>query len=343
MVNISSLQSFLSANFLGFNWLDVSILVIVGFYAFEGYKVGFILAFLDFASFILSFVVAITGYSFLAKVLVNIFALPIGFANAIGFFVVALLVEIIVNILFRQFVYKHLIPLPGKSRLFDRFRRMDHVLGIVPGSISAVVLIAFLLTLVVTLPSSPLLKLLVTNSRFGSFLIGNTAAFEGQLNEVFGGAFHETMNFLTVEPKSNETIKLHFTVANGTVDEQAEVQMLRMVNKERQSRGIPALQTDPQLIAVARAHAQDMFSRGYFSHYTPTGLSPFDRMQQAGISYTSAGENLALAPNVELAMQGLMNSPGHKANILSPSFHKVGIGVIDGGIYGEMFSQEFTN
>ena len=77
-----------------------------------------------------------------------------------------------------------------------------------------------------------------------------------------------------------------------------------------------------------------MFANGYFSHYDQHNTSPFDRMKSVGISYTSAGENLALAPNVNLAMQGLMNSPGHRANILSTSFHKVGIGVVDGGIRG---------
>ena len=54
-------------------------------------------------------------------------------------------------------------------------------------------------------------------------------------------------------------------------------------------------------------------------------------------------ENLALAPNVDIAHKGLMNSPGHRANILSPSFGRVGIGVIDGGGYGKMFAQEFAD
>ena len=66
-------------------------------------------------------------------------------------------------------------------------------------------------------------------------------------------------------------------------------------------------------------------------------------MTEANIVFTYAGENLALAPSVDLAMKGLMQSPGHKANILSTNFHRVGVGVIDGGIYGEMFCQEFTD
>ena len=66
-------------------------------------------------------------------------------------------------------------------------------------------------------------------------------------------------------------------------------------------------------------------------------------MEKAGISYQAAGENLAYAPNVDVAHTGLMNSEGHRANILSADFGKVGIGVIDGGVYGKMFVQEFTD
>ena len=329
--------------FWGFNWLDVIIVIIIFFYAFEGYQLGFILSFLDFFSFLCSFVAALKWYSFLAKFIVQFLSLPIGFSNAIGFFIVALVVEVAVNMLLHKFVYKRVIPSPGTNKNFDRFRRMDHLLGILPGSISAFILLAFLLTLIVSLPSSPVFKLLVSNSKLGSLLVVNTAVFEGRIDDIFGGALHETMNFLTVEPKSNETITLHFIVKNGTVDEVSEQRMLQMVNTERQKRGLSLLITDPQLTALARAHSKDMFARGYFSHYTLEGLSPFDRMQKAGINYSSAGENLALAPNVDLAMQGLMNSPGHKANILSVSFHKIGVGVIDGGIYGKIFSQEFTN
>jgi uncharacterized protein YkwD len=174
-------------------------------------------------------------------------------------------------------------------------------------------------------------------------LIANTSFFEHRLNDVFGGALNETINFLTVEPKSDETIALHFKVTNGTPDAQAEKQMFRMVNTERVKNGLPPVFFDAKLRALGRAHSQDMLARGYFSHYTPEQLSPFDRMNEANIEFISAGENLALAPSTDLAMQGLMNSPGHRANILNASFGKIGIGVIDGGVYGKMYSQEFTN
>jgi len=86
-----------------------------------------------------------------------------------------------------------------------------------------------------------------------------------------------------------------------------------------------------------------MFARGYFAHDTPEGRSPFDRMKEARVQFLTAGENLALAPTLSIAHQGLMNSPGHRANILRPQFGRVGIGIMDGGMRGLMVSQEFRN
>ncbi len=71
--------------------------------------------------------------------------------------------------------------------------------------------------------------------------------------------------------------------------------------------------------------------------------SPADRLDKQSIPYLIMGENLAYAPTESIAHTGLMNSPGHRANILSPEFGQVGLGVIDAGIYGKMFVQEFTN
>ena len=94
---------------------------------------------------------------------------------------------------------------------------------------------------------------------------------------------------------------------------------------------------------VALAHSADMFQRGYFAHYTPEGKDPFDRMRDAHIRFYLAGENLALAQTLSIAHQGLMNSPGHRENILRPGFGRLGIGILDGGFYGLMISQEFRN
>ena len=94
---------------------------------------------------------------------------------------------------------------------------------------------------------------------------------------------------------------------------------------------------------MARDHSLEMFQLDYFSHNSPTSGSPFDRMHAAGIPFGVAGENLAYAPNVDIAHQGLMNSPGHRANILRPEFGHIGIGVIRSQVQGSMFTQDFTN
>lgn len=342
MVDISSLLSFFNPATYGINLLDIIIVLVVLFYIYEGYTLGFFFASVDLASFILSFIIALKFYPFVAKFLSSSFSVPIGFANAIGFLSLAFLCEVIIGILFRRLM--RFLPKLHPEHVASRiFKKVDHLLGLIPGFVSAFIVLSFLLTVIVSLPSSPLIKNLVNDSRLGAKLVANTSFFERKLNDIFGGALSDTLNFITVKPESDETLNLHFSVEQGTVDPQAEQEMLRLVNIEREKAGLAPVVFDDPLRDVARAHSQDMFKRGYFSHYAPEGTSPFDRMADAGIEFLYAGENLALAPSTPLAMQGLMNSPGHRANILNPNFKKLGIGVIDGGIYGKMYSQEFTD
>lgn len=327
---------------LGLTSLDFIIIAVILFYAYEGFVLGFLLASFDLVSFILSFIIALKGYSFFGSFLANQFKMPQGFANAISFFAIALIAEVILNILFRRGL-KKLHASPPIRDYMQRFQSIDHYAGLIPGTISALIILSFLLTVVISLPSSPYLKQVVTKSTIGSRLITHAASAEKTLNNVFGGALHETLNFLTIEPQSGETLKLNFTVVDPIVDPDSEQEMLAQVNMERRKAGLSAVVVDSNLRTLARAYARDMLQGGYFSHYNALGQSPFERMDAAGITYISAGENLALAPTVDLAMQGLMNSPGHKANILSPSFGHIGVGVMDGGIYGKMFVQEFTD
>ena len=119
--------------------------------------------------------------------------------------------------------------------------------------------------------------------------------------------------------------------------------MLELINAERSAAGLRPLAADPELTQVAEAHSTDMFARGYFAHVTPEGRDPFERMREAQVRFSTAGENLALAPTLQIAHTGLMNSPGHRANILQPEFGRVGIGIMDGGIHGLMVTQDFRN
>lgn len=331
---------FLLIPFSNLNFVDFAIVLVILIYVLEGYAIGFIRGTADFISFIVSFLFGLSFYDVVGTLLVNQFDIPKGFSNAIGFFIGAFICEIMLTLLFRFVV---LPPVVEKSEDFSISKRIEKITGILPGILSAIVLLSFVLTMIVALPISPQLKNAVSTSRLGEPLVSSIQGFDKEINNVFGGAVNDALTFLTVEPKSDEILKLNFQNSNIKVDEVAENEMLDLVNEERKAAGLSEVRFDSSLRDVARAHCSDMFKRGYFSHYTPEGKSPFDRMNEHNISFKFAGENLALAPHTKLAMKGLMNSPGHKANILSKNFGNLGVGVMDGGIYGEMFCQEFTD
>jgi uncharacterized YkwD family protein len=121
-----------------------------------------------------------------------------------------------------------------------------------------------------------------------------------------------------------------------------EEEMLRLLNGERVKKGLNPLKVDMEITKVARLKSQDMIDNSYFSHNSPTYGSPFDMMKQYGVKYIYAGENLAGNPSIANAHESLMNSQGHRENILNSNFTHIGIGVKEGGQYGKMCTQMFV-
>jgi uncharacterized membrane protein required for colicin V production len=173
----------------GLNILDYVIILVFAFYAYEGYALGFLLATADLISFILSFVIALKGYSVVGGFLSSTFSIPQGFANAIGFFVIALVSEITLNILLRRGV-RFLPKLAVSDRAKEILASLNKAGGILPGIISAIVIVSFIFTVIISLPTSPFLKSSITESMIGSRLITQTASLEKTLNNVFGGALY---------------------------------------------------------------------------------------------------------------------------------------------------------
>ncbi len=110
-----------------------------------------------------------------------------------------------------------------------------------------------------------------------------------------------------------------------------EREMVEYVNQERTKAGLAPLKVDLDLARVARIKSQDMVDNGYFDHNSPTYGSPFEMMRSFGISYRAAGENIAKNRSVIGAHTALMNSEGHRANILNPNFTHIGIGIVKNG------------
>ena len=118
-----------------------------------------------------------------------------------------------------------------------------------------------------------------------------------------------------------------------------EQEVVRLVNAERAKYGLPALTEDWELSRVARYKSQDMHENRYFAHNSPTYGTPFQMIRAFGLSYRAAGENIAMGYQTPAAVvAGWMNSEGHRANILSSSYTKIGVGYVADGHY---WTQQF--
>ncbi|SEB44881.1 CAP domain-containing protein [Paenibacillus sp. GP183] len=138
-------------------------------------------------------------------------------------------------------------------------------------------------------------------------------------------------------PKSTGSTTPKSTGSTISVSSYAN-QVVSLVNKERANAGLSALSSDSALSSMALAKAKDMYNNNYFSHTSPTYGSPFAMMTAFGIKYSYAGENIAMGQRTpQEVMTAWMNSAGHRQNILSPNFAKIGV-----AYYNGEWVQEFT-
>ncbi|HLS23875.1 MAG TPA: CAP domain-containing protein [Pseudogracilibacillus sp.] len=118
-----------------------------------------------------------------------------------------------------------------------------------------------------------------------------------------------------------------------------ERRMFDLTNEERVKHGLKPFELELEVSRVAREKSNDMAQNRYFDHNSPVYGSPFDMMRAFGITYRTAGENIAMGQrSPEEVVQAWMNSPGHRANILNPNFTHLGVGFVDNGYY---WTQQF--
>lgn len=318
-----------------FNVIDIVLVLIVLVSALNGWRRGFTLGLLDLLGWIVSLVAGLLFYQQVAQWLgphVDLWSEV--WDQPLAFVLVAAVAGAAVHVLASAFIH-----VPKNTRE----RRVNELLGLLPGLANGLVTAAIVAALLLALPINEGLRERTRESALANRLSVYTESLEGLLRPVFGKAIAQTLNLLTIRPDSDERVTLPYTVASLEPRFDLEAEMLRLINEERVAAGLAALAPDLELSLVARRHSTDMFTRGYFAHDTPEGRDPFDRMRAANVSFQTAGENLALAQTVQIAHRGLMNSPGHRANILRPEFGRVGIGIMDGGMYGLMATQNFRN
>lgn len=304
------------------NLIDVLLILIVALAMWSGWSKGFILGITDLAVWLGSLLLGFLFYDNTA-VLVQKVAPSLGvWTLPLAFVFTLILARILLALLMYRFI--------RRSPSLAATSTANHVFGVIPGAVTGAIYAAVAAALLLSIPMWSGLSKEARESRIANRLGMQVAWLDEKFSPIFGEAAKETAVRMKIRPdeETEETVALHFTVDNPNVRPDLEAQMLQLVNQERTKRGLQPVKADPELSQVARAHSTDMFARGYFSHYTPERKDPFDRMKSAGVKFLAAGENLALGRTLKICHEGLMNSPGHRANILNGSFGRLGIGIM---------------
>lgn len=113
-----------------------------------------------------------------------------------------------------------------------------------------------------------------------------------------------------------------------------EAEVIRLVNEIRVQNGLKELSANWELSRIARYKSEDMVSNRYFSHTSPVYGTPFQMIRSFGLSYKTAGENIAYGYKTPAAVVNTwMNSSGHRANILNAGYTQIGVGYSPNGHY----------
>jgi uncharacterized protein YkwD len=320
---------------LAFSPVDAAVIVLIAVAVWFGYRAGFIATMYSLASWILAVAAALAFAGPGTNVVQVLSNLPQPLAATIGFVVTILVVEAVFSAA-GHFAIRPIVALVRQGPLSVA----DRILGTLPAAIRSALIVAVTILAIEATPVSSEVTAAVETSRTGRIVNAEVAAFQPQI-ETFTGQLGGSP-LLVTRIGEDQTERLDLPDGIEVIpDPIAERQLFELVNEERTQRGFGALSWDDRLVPVARAHSEEMFKLKYFSHDSPVAGSPFDRLRAAGITYSRAGENLAYAQSVSVSHRALMNSPGHRENILRPEFTRIAIGVMNAGIYGRMATQLF--
>jgi uncharacterized protein YkwD len=326
------------------NWLDVLVLALLVVSAIDGMRRGLLLGVLDLLA-----AAAAVGIALLLERPVGdwLAAEGPGVAPTLAHVGAFLAVLVAVQFAIAATLGRLFVAIVGAISVTP-LGWLDRVGGLAPGFLRGLIVITLFLLPFALVAWVPAISQGIQQSTVATRLVASALEVMPVVEARLGQDLQGGLTGLVVAPpeaegESSRPLPLGPPAGELTPDPAAEQRMLELANSERARAGLQPLVADQRLRDVARAHSLEMFQRDYFAHDSPSEGSPFDRMHVAAITFDVAGENLAYAPNVELAHQGLMNSPGHRANILRPEFGRVGIGVIRSPAQGSMFTQDFAN
>ena len=315
------------------NIVDVILIAVIGFSIYTGWKKGFIEAAFELTIWLGSFLLAFFLSAFMLRLflLLNVSAIwvrPV-------FFIIFL-------ISFSQLISNLGDRLNRKTSEEMHFHWVNRFSGLIPGIVSGIVYASLISFFALSYPLGNISQR-TKDSRLAA-LLNRKNTWPGKLlSDMAADIGYGSPTSFTVHTKGSELVSLPFRTKDFRPRPDLEFRMLELINYERKKAGLKSMTFDKKLSMVAVKHSTDMLQRGYFSHYTPEGKSPYDRMRNDRVRFSVAGENLALAQTLQSAHEGLMESPVHKANILHNSFGRAGIGILDAGVHGIMITQNFRN
>lgn len=325
-------------------WTDLIILLLfIAFIYIRARTTNATSGIIGLVSILFSFVVGLAFYLPLASLFSIVLPLSPGFINVLALCTILALT----NFLALKLMYR-----TQKEFLVAAELTWEKYARVIVAGFTGLILFAFFFALALSLPIHPWLKNEITKSVIANSLLQQTQEVEIAIQDSFGRASYETLNFLTIKPIKEIATDIGITYmhskdnprAVGTLmpDRASELEMLRLVANARLEHGLTLLTVRPELTEAAREHAADQWRRNYFGHISPDGESPIGRLHKANIPFNVVGENVALAASAEIVEIGLINSDEHRANILDPNYNNIGIGVIDNGTQGKIFVQIFT-
>lgn len=316
------------------NYIDALLIIIVLLSVWSGIQKGFIFGVIELVCWLGGLLLTFVTYPYLVSFIekympaFSIWAILLAFLTSL----------IVIRLIFSYLAEQLLRYIP--ARLHGT--QLNKLSGIVPGFVNGIIYAAIATIILMLVPLWDGITQTASESKIAEKLSASVEKVETKFAPVLENV-SRSISRVKVKPGTEKFVELNFKVDNPKVRPDLEAEMLEIVNKEREKNGLKALKADSELLPVARMHSTDMFARGYFSHISPEGATPFDRIKKAKIPFRAAGENLALAQTLAIAHTGLMNSPGHRANILHQSFGRLAIGIMDGGVYGIMVTQVFRN
>lgn len=304
--------------------LDLLIIILIGWFTIRGVRRGLIMSLAGFAGFVLASTLSLT--------LRGVVAVPL--RTVVSDSLAELLAVVLIYALVGSGVWIAARVVKGALRM-SKWRILDRAGGAAVGGAWAIAIAAVISLIASVLPGPKAVVASYDRSQLAKAIASDAPGWARTI------ARTDVRDVLDpyVAPKEKKVAVV--ATAEFVHAPRAEADLFALINAERRARDLVPLAWNERVATAARAHASDMYARGYFAHRGSDGRGPKQRVQTTGIRFTLIGENLALSTVVRRAHNELMVSDVHRREILDERFDAVGIGVMSGR-QGLMIVQDFV-